>query len=131
MGTHTISPFGDDEASDFVAEIVKSEDMGIIADAVYAVSNSEDRYVESSTAIRAIVAAEVIAALLGNESGDEPEELQSWIADQYDPENELIDRARNAVERVLRDPELHELWRESELYCEWNTRIRSLLNRMH
>jgi hypothetical protein len=130
MGAHGVSPFDDDEASDFAAEIICAEDMNIIAQAVYAVPDADEQYVESGTATRALVAAEVLAAQMGNESGDVPDELQSWIQSQDDPDNVLLVRARSAVRRVLRNSELRELWQQSELFPDWRERIQSLMKRL-
>jgi Domain of unknown function (DUF4259) len=104
--------------------------MSVIAQAVYAVPDAEEQYVESGMATRALVAAEVLAAQMGNESGDVPDELQSWIQSQDDPDNVLLVRALSAVRRVLRNSELRELWQESELYPDWRERIQSLMKRL-
>jgi hypothetical protein len=127
MGVHGVSPFDNDEASDFVVEIIGAEDMNVIAQAVYAVPDADEQYVESGTATRALVAAEVLAAQMGNESGDVPDELQGWIQSQDDPDNALLIRARSAMQRVLRNSELRELWQESKLFPAWRERIQYLM----
>jgi hypothetical protein len=130
MGASDTNPFHDDDGADYVAEIIAADEMNVIATAVYAVPEADEQYVETGTATRAIVAAEVLAAQIGNESGDVPEELQEWIQNQNDPDSALIGRARSAVRRVLRSSELRELWQESELFPEWRERIQSLLKRL-
>jgi hypothetical protein len=130
MGAFGISPFDNDDGLDFIAEIVGAEDMNVIAQAVYAVPDADEQYVESGTATRALVAAEVLAAQNGNESGDVPDELQEWIQNQNDPDNALIVRARSAVRRVLRNSELRDLWQESELFPDWRDRIQYLMKRL-
>ena len=90
MGAYGISPFDNDDGLDFIAKIIGAEDMDVIARAVYAVPDADEQYVESGMATRALVAAEVLAAQVGNESGDVPDELQDWIQSQDDPDNTLF-----------------------------------------
>lgn len=130
MGAYGVSPFDNDDGLDFVDEIISAEDMNLIAQTIYAIPDADEQYVESVTATRALVAAEVLAAMKGNESGDVPDELQSWIENQGDPDNILLDRARSAVRRVLRNSELRELWQESELFPDWRERIQYLMKRL-
>ena len=130
MGAHGVSPFQDDDGADFVAEIIKAKDLAVIADAVYSIPDSDDEYIEAPTATRALVAAEVIVFQFGRESGDFTDELQDWIEGQDDPDQILIERTRRAVKRILRDSELRELWKESQLLPEWEARTQSLLKRL-
>jgi hypothetical protein len=130
MGTWGVGPFDDDEASDFATEILKSDDIRIVAEAIYAVPDEDWEYVEHGTGIRALVAAEMIADQKGCESGDVPDELHSWIHQFGDPDDLLIDRAKRAVGRILRDSETRELWKESPKSREWTATVKDLLRRL-
>lgn len=130
MRSPEISPFDDDEASDFAAEILKSEGIGIVAEAVYAVPDEDWEFVEHGTCVRALVAAELIADQRGHESGDIPDELHSWVHQFGDSDDFLINRAYRAVERVLRDSQTRERWSESVMFKNWYARMKDLLYRL-
>jgi hypothetical protein len=124
------SPFDDDEATYFAAEILKSDNLRIVAEAIYAVPEEDWEYVEHGTGVRALVASEMIADQMGHESGDVPDELHSWIHEFFDTDDVLINRAKRAVGRVLRDSESREVWKRSPRFREWTMRLNDLLRRL-
>ena len=94
----------------------------------------------------AIAAAEVVAKLSGRgpsplddlheiEDDGEPDEeltLGKWIASAKAPPNEeLVEKARRAVARVLTGPtELVDLWRDSKHFEEWKRVVDNLAKRL-
>ncbi len=130
MRLSATTPFDDDEATCFATEILKSDNIRIVAEAIYAVPEEDWEYVEHGTGIRALVASEMIADQMGHESGDVPDELHSWIHQFGDADELLINRAKRAVARVLLKSETQQLWEESINYGEWVSRIKDLLRRL-
>jgi hypothetical protein len=130
MRTRGVGPFDDAEAAYFEAEILKSDQIRIVAEALYAVPDEDWEYVEHGTGIRALVAAEMIADQMGHESGDVPDELHSWIHGFGDADDVLINRARRAVARVLQNSETCELWKASERFRDWKPEMNNLLRRL-
>lgn len=130
MGASSTNPFDDDDGADFGAEILKAEDVQVLADAIYAVPDEISEYVENGTAVRAMVAGELIACQLARESGDVPDELQSWIHQQGDADSVLVSRARKALRRVLADSEARALWEKSPHFQDWKRRVEDLVRRL-
>lgn len=130
MTRDVTNPFEYAEGAEFVRELINSSDLQSLADALYTVPDEETEYVVRGTATRALIAAEVLLTQQGNESGDVPDDLYSWLRDFGEPDPDLLRRALRAVQRVGRDSELAELWSDSVHYREWRQRIDSLLKRL-
>lgn len=129
MGAWGLGSFENDDALDFVMEIVESNDLGIIEEALEEVINSADDYIEADSASRALAAGEVIAALHGH-SGDIPDELEEWTTGKEVPSSEITQMAQRAVRQVMANSELRELWEESDDYDAWQENVQDLLERL-
>lgn len=130
MGAHGIGSFQDDDGADFEAEILASRDIDIVIDALKAVPDEDYEYVENATAMRALVAAEMIADQMGHESGDIPDDLHSWIHEFGDADNQHVHLAHSAVDRILRKSETRDLWQDSQHFTDWLVKTRNLLHRL-
>jgi len=87
-------------------------------------------YVEAPDASVALAAAEVVAALAANPLTDLPENVSAWVARQQRPATELKAAAKAAVEKVLTDSELKDLWEESDEFAAWNSSVNDILRRL-
>jgi len=131
MGAWGTKNFENDDAMDWVAELVQSKDVSVIEEALrFVVERSDDEYVELPEACRALAAAEVVAALNGAGSPDLPDEVKQWIRQHQVGSQSLSQLALRAVKRVKTASELQELWEESESAAEWHEVINALEARL-
>jgi len=132
MGAWGTDSFSNDEALDFLNDLVEADDDTPLFEALATVAEADSAdYLGVTVSGAAIAAAEVIAALAGAPPSNTPEELKSWINLQpQDVANELIDAhseyANAIVERVKTSSELAELWARSEYYDAWHEEIDDL-----
>lgn len=128
MGAWGTGAFDNDAALDWVWEL---EDGGITA-----IESALDEAVRSSdlsapTDVEAIAAAEVVAAAIGRPLAGLSEEigaLVAHVAPSVTPEHTA--RARTAVERVLNNSELAELWAETDDADTWRGLVEDLISRL-
>ena len=123
MGAWGTGVFQSDEALDFVNEVVDGIDLSTIETAVDRVLQVKQEYLDSPEAEQALASAAILALLKHRDAqvGDGTPELNEWIARvKIVPAEDLLEKARKAVERILTDPsELLELWKDSENFDNW------------
>ncbi|WP_248924054.1 DUF4259 domain-containing protein [Paenibacillus hamazuiensis] len=130
MGAWGQGNFENDTVLDWIEELLESEDMDLLTESIETVL--EDSYLDADTACIAIGAAEVLAALQ-NRPGKEiydNDELENWINQHKGQGADLIEKVRMALEKILAESELRELWEESEHYQDWVSTIEELKNRV-
>lgn len=130
MGASGYSAFENDDALDWLAELEGAEDTSILEDAFDAVLENEEDYVEIPEASISIAAAEVVAALLGRAAASLPEAAIEWVEKQGEVHSNIVEKARNAVNRVLDDSELQGVWEDSDNYDNWESEVDNLLQRL-
>src|SRR5262249_14352864 len=118
MGAWAHGSFANDDALDWVAALSRTG-SGAVVQALSAVPESDDEYLEAPPASAAVAAAEVVAAQAGSPAAKLPDEVTAWVASQPRPTPELLALARRAVERVLRSSELRDLRAHSEDSEAW------------
>jgi hypothetical protein len=129
MGSWGHSAFENDDALDWVAELEEVENTSILIAAFDAVLEAQEDYIEIPEASITISAAEVVAALLGRADTLLPEEVQAWVAGQDKVDSKIVEKARRAVNRVLEDSELKEVWDDSGS-SNWRMSVEGLLRRL-
>jgi hypothetical protein len=131
MGTWGVGSFDNDEAADFISEILETNDLELLEVALNQSipEINDDSLLDSGKACRALVSAELIAAIRGF-AGFLPEDLGKWLVNKGTPTSELRLVAHSAVLRVLNDSELRELWEETDEYDLWKDSVRELLGRL-
>jgi hypothetical protein len=140
MGAWGTGSFENDGAADFAWEIAEGG-VPVLEKALDRVLAAGQSYLEDAE--EAIAAAEVVAKLGGRgpspldnrheiEDPDEELTLGKWIASaKGPPSEELIEKARRAVARILAGPaELIDLWRDSEHFEEWKRTVEDLAKRL-
>jgi hypothetical protein len=134
MGAWSHEAFGNDDASDWAAQLVEYDDLSLVEATLDALLEACDDYIEAPEASEAIAAAEVVARLQGNAGTPDasPEELDAWIERiEVLPSPDLAAKARRALARVLTGPsELMELWEESGESDLWQAAVRELKDRI-
>ena len=129
MGAWGHNTFDNDDALDWVGDLEDSG-RGAIDDALRAVTDDAEDYIESPDCCNALAAAETVAAMKGNPSPDLPEEVAGWVQDQDAPADDLVAKAKQAVDVVAKESELKELWQESNSYEQWQASIKELKSRL-
>ena len=138
MGAWGWGSFENDEALDWVIELEQSEDLSVITRTLEAILDSDDDYLDATDCSMALAAAETVAALAGRPEPSLPEEVARWVTDrQREPpqEHPLVDgsiraKARRAIEAILSDSELKELWEETDELEQWKATVTDLLVRL-
>jgi hypothetical protein len=91
----------------------------------------EGVYLEAPIASRAIAAIEVIAAAAGQPGTSLPPEILRWLeAHPVFRDEELLANARQALDRILTESELQELWADSTDYDAWSDTLNELRGRL-
>ena len=114
MGAWGTGNFDNDDALDWVWDF-EAQGPAALEQAFEAVLDAD--YAEAPDASSALAAAEVLAAVKGKPAAGLSEELQSAIEKYKDAVagvEGLTERAQRAVQAVLADSELKELWEEGE-----------------
>lgn len=114
MGAWGIEIFANDDAMDWIAAFEETDDLHMVERALRAITDTRD-YLEAPTCSEALAAAEVVATLLKRPGPDVPSEVFEWIA-RVGPAvpPELPGTAQQAIDRILADSELRELWDEAD-----------------
>jgi hypothetical protein len=130
MGAWGHKTFENDDAGDWVFALEEVADLSLVRRTLDAAANPEG-YLEAPTCSEALAAAEVVAALVGRAGPELPEEVLAWLsAHAITPPPELVVLARAAIDRILADSELKELWEESEEGGAWVSEVQALRGRL-
>lgn len=129
MGAWKAGSFDNDDALDWVSDFADKPGREFIESTLKAVIES-DEYLEAPESSMAIAAAEVVAALRDAPPLTLPDEIQKVVSSgEITVDQNLIDLALKAIERVKTNSELKELWEESDA-SEWLSAIASLEKRL-
>jgi hypothetical protein len=138
MGAWGWGSFENDEALDWVIDLERSKNLSVITGSLDAILGSDDDYLDATDCSMALAAAETVAALAGRPEPSLPDEVTRWTKDRQQeppPEGPLVDdrdkaKARQAVEAILSDSELKELWEETDEFERWKATVTDLLERL-
>jgi len=133
MGAWGKGIYDNDDACDFVGEVVDSLDLSRINAAVNEVLNA-NQYLEAPLAAQGLVAADVVARLRG-QWGDRNSYtgvIAQWAERaKVSASDELLLKARQVVHRVRTEPsELLELWSDDPDPETWHATLDTLLQRL-
>ena len=129
MGAWGHGNFENDDAADWLLQLEESEGLDVVASALEAVGG--DDYLEAPECTVGLAAAEVVAALIGYPAQALPEEVASWLVGRsIEPDDPLVNEARDAVARIGGDSELSELWQETDDYDDWKAVLSDLTERL-
>ena len=133
MGAWGKGIYDNDDACDFVGEVVDTLDLSRINAAVNEVLNA-NQYLEAPLAAQGLVAADVVARLRG-QWGDRNSYtgvIAQWAERaKVSASDELLLKARQVVHRVRTEPsELLELWSDDPDPETWHATLDTLLQRL-
>ena len=122
--------FENDDALDWVYDLVVGDGMSQVAYALDTIIKNKDYSIETYDCRVALVAAEIIAVMNGNASPDMPEELEEWIGDAVIENENLRVKAEEAVIIILKDSEQSKMLKKIMDYTKWKETLRDLLRRL-
>ena len=132
MGAWGYGPFENDDAADWLDELIEASDIEVLRRAL------EPRwldyvYMQVTKGSVIVAAAEVLAAGLGKGAADLPDDVKRWVRlNARLPYKTLTNVARAGLELVLGSrSELRSLWSDSgSNQVEWEKGIRELSQRV-
>lgn len=129
MGAWGIGHFENDDAGDWVWELEDAGSLVPVESAIVGVGPED--CLEAPDACMALAAGETIAAAVGRSASDIPETVSKFVSGLDAPvAPDLVAKARAAVERVLANSELRELWEETDEFDAWQSKVRDLTQRL-
>ncbi|MBY0566111.1 MAG: DUF4259 domain-containing protein [Hyphomonadaceae bacterium] len=127
MGAWGSGHFDNDDAGDFVGELVDSKNWSVVEAAFDAVlSIGDGDYLEAPEASMAVAAAAIVAHALGTLAANIAPEDVPAIGALGSPDTALVTKARAAVARLKKQSELGDLWEEAGEKDEWLATIDQL-----
>lgn len=127
MGTWGPGPFSNDVAEDWEDALCAQDGFEPIADAFQAILTADGTN-DADPCQQAVAAAEVLSALRGYPARDLSDELREWISARPDPDDpQMLASAKQAVQQILDDSELKELWEGDR---KWIKKLHQLLERL-
>jgi hypothetical protein len=126
MGAWGTGSFDNDSAGDWAGEFVEGDELEPVEDALAAALTSDD----ADTACVALAAAEVVARLKGNWGVQDTytEQVDGWVrVHPGAPSDELVGRAVAAIDRIVEQSELAELWADDD---DWRDVVADLRRRV-
>lgn len=136
MGAWGTDSWANDDALDFLNELVEADDDTPLFEALANVAEADASvYLSAAVASAALAAAEVIAALAGEPGTTMPEELDKWLSLQpLELAKDLVDAhseyANSIIHRIKISSELAELWAESDHNDAWHAEVDDLRRRL-
>jgi hypothetical protein len=132
MGAWGHGSFDNDDAMDWLQEFDAAGAAAATTALSHVTSLNEGGYLEAPEASMALAAAELIAAARSGDSSRLPADAAPMLA-RHQPSLTgamLLDTARRAVARVLKESELKELWEDSPDRQAWQDGVQDLLSRL-
>jgi hypothetical protein len=133
MDAWSAGNFGNDEAIEWLKALPENDGGKVIREAISCIELfPEDEFLDAVFCSHALAAAEFIAAARGNPAVEEfPEEAAAWLArNPLEPNDELLQSTCRAVDRILNNSELKEIWQEGCANDEWHLTIIDLRRRL-
>jgi hypothetical protein len=134
MGAWGVGTFENDDACDYAAEVASNSSLSRIEASLDRVQKAGGALLEAPEAAEALAAADIVARLKGNFGKRDAytEAIDKWVLQiKLTPSNDLVEKAQQAIHRVLREPsELLELWGESAELEAWKSAVNEVLSRL-
>jgi hypothetical protein len=131
VGAWGTGTFDNDDAADWVFELLESGDLAP-ARAALAATMDSDGWLEIPEGARAVAAASVVAAGFDGDVRGLPDDLVEWL--EYHPDAGTLADARLAIDALERvasvDSELREVWLEAANGPAWVEEIARLAYRL-
>jgi len=131
MGIWGIGIFDNDDAMDFIEQLLLVKDISSLSDALYKVVEPQ-RYLELPECYTALAAIALIAAMKDKDYSLLPDSAKRWASDMNSSINtQLIGLAQKAILAITTESELQNLWSNSDTYNNWTKVIDGLTERLN
>jgi hypothetical protein len=132
MGAWGVEAFENDQALDWVWMLEKVNDNSLLIKALDTVNNlPAGEYMDGDYGREATAAAEIVAALKGSPLKVLPANVKTWLANNPNVNNpDLTPQCLSAIDRILTEGELVELWADSNHNKEWHAYMADLKSRL-
>lgn len=130
MGAWGHGTFQNDDALDLLDDVTDGGDEAMLRATLDTAVAAAGTRLEAPEASSALAAAEIVAALRGRPAVDLPDEAIEWARGRPAPDDVLVARARQAVDAVLTDSELRDLWMEADELPGWQATVEELRERL-
>lgn len=129
MGSWGFGVFEDDTALDELGDFVVRPSMKRLGEMLDAVTSKP--YPDDAIASRALVAAELVAALRGRPSHQLPEDAKTWVAGESTALPIVLARkALRALAAVVRKSEVKDVWEDAGSLSQWRRSMDDLKRRL-
>jgi hypothetical protein len=132
MGAWSANCFGNDEALDWLNDLIDEHDIYFIHNTLEIIADlPSTEKPDTWDCVCALAAAEMVAAAHGRPGPELPVEASEWL-DAYDfaADEEAMNLARKVVDRVERDSELRDVWEEVGKSADWLASLADLKARL-
>jgi hypothetical protein len=131
MGTWGIKNFENDDAIDWVGELVEQSDKDLVICSLTEIVANED-YLEVPECCEALCAIDIVACVKNDLVSNLPQEVVDWLNKTSDIEfdKDEVELAKVALNRIIDDSELKELIEDSEVYDEWLAYLEEINERL-
>ena len=132
MGAWGHGSFDNDDAMDWLQEFDGAGAAAATNALSHVTSLNDGDYLEAPEASMALAAAELVAAAPTGDSSNLPADAGPMLAQHQQSLTgaALVDAARRAVARVLKESELKDLWEDSPDKQAWQDGVQDLLSRL-
>lgn len=132
MSAWGISNFENDTAISWIEELVEGKDGGSIKSEIKEfVQDFDPEETSLFDCAKFLTVAEVLAGLVGSPSIDFPVELSEWVENKYTKiENDILVKAKEGVQLVLKDSEAKEMFKDTGYFASWQKTQKDLIKRL-
>lgn len=132
MGAWSVNSFGNDDALDWLDELITGDDKLLMRTLRSVADLPESEYLEAPEAAHAIAAAEIVAALRGFPTTKEvPTTASAWISkSSAKVDQDLLSLALKSIDRIQNNSELRGLWDDTDHAQAWYAEIKDLKIRL-
>ncbi len=134
MSTWGIRTFENDDATNWIDGFARDPNPRSLAEALLISGSPEDELPSAPPAQEAhiaLAAAEVIAAWCGRPAPELPPSVTAWLLGRTEAvTSDLLEDARNAVERIAKRSDLREIWESSYKLEAWQGALDNLRERL-
>ncbi len=130
MGFWGVGNLENDDATDWVNDLLSSPNDRLIPYTLKVVTDGGDEFLETVECCNALAAAEVVAALKGFPYPRLPFELQTWLEGRPAPDPEWVELAIRAAKRIRANSELQQVWDNAGYTVHWRVVMDNLIARL-
>jgi hypothetical protein len=132
MGTWNAQSFANEQALDWLTELLDEQDVYFIHNTLEIIADYPgDEAPNIWDCHCALAAAEMVAAAKGNPPAQFPAAARKWLqSNPLELDDELMSFVQKAIERIETHSELKQSWQEGPEVAQWYEAISDLRNRL-